>query len=80
MGVLAVRLQGLNKPLDWDGLNIRFTNIAPDEVLSLEKTVIEVVDGDPKRTKISEKVNAQAYAAELIKHTYRDGWSLPAMP
>lgn len=80
MGVLAVRLQGLNKPLLWDGLNMKFTNISPDEVLNLERTVVKVVDGDPKITKETEKVNAQAYAAELIKHTYRDGWTLPEMP
>ena len=27
MGVLAIRLQGLNQVLDWDGENMRFTNI-----------------------------------------------------
>lgn len=80
MGVLAVRLQGLHKPLDWDGLNMKFTNISADEVLKLKKTIIKVVDGDPKFVTETENVNAQAYAAELIKHTYRDGWTLPAMP
>ena len=80
MGVLAVRLKGLNKILDWDGLNMKFTNIKPGEVLSLDRTVVKVIDGDPKLTKESTKVDAQAYAAELIKHNYRNGWSLPAMP
>ena len=28
----------------------------------------------------TEPVNANAFAQELIKHTYRDGWKLPDMP
>ena len=28
----------------------------------------------------TDPVDANAYAAELIKHTYREGWSLPDMP
>jgi len=80
MGVLAVRLKGLNKPLDWDGLNMRFTNIGPDEILKITANEMKVIDGDPKLTQVVTPVNAQAYAAELIKHTYRDGWTLPEMP
>ena len=38
MGVLAIRLQGLNKTLEWDGANMRFTNIGDDETL---RTVIK---------------------------------------
>jgi len=82
MGVLAVRLQGLNKILDWDGPNMKFTNIGADEKI---KTVIKdgftIIDGDPKFDKTwTEPENAQAFAAELVKHNYREGWSLPAMP
>ena len=80
MGVLAVRLKGLNKPLLWDGENMKFTNIAADEILNLERSVVEVIDGDPKIKKIKDQVNAREYAAELIKHTYREGWTLPEMP
>lgn len=80
MGVLAVRLQGLNRPLDWDGLNMKFTNIDPEETINLRQMEIKVVDGDPKRIYKDNKVNALAYANELIKHTYRDGWKLPDMP
>jgi len=25
-------------------------------------------------------MNAKKFAGEMIKHTYRDGWTLPAMP
>jgi hypothetical protein len=37
MGVLAVRLQSLNKVLDWDGENMQFTNLTNDETI---RTVI----------------------------------------
>ncbi|SEF89809.1 Gfo/Idh/MocA family protein [Parabacteroides chinchillae] len=82
MGVLAVRLQGLNKELHWDGNNMQFTNISPDETI---KTVIKdgftIKDGHPSfNKKWTDPVNAQQFAAELIKHNYRDGWKLPDMP
>ena len=82
MGVLAVRLQSLNMELEWDGPNMRFTNIPEGATI---KTMIEdgfsVTDGHPTFNKTyTDPVDANAYAAELIKHTYREGWSLPAMP
>tara|TARA_R110000851_G_scaffold30324_5_gene82819 strand:- start:144 stop:1658 length:1515 start_codon:yes stop_codon:yes gene_type:complete len=82
MGVLAVRLQSLNKILNWDGENMRFTNIGQDETI---KTVIRdnfvMKDGRPKFEKEwTEPYSASEFAAELIKHTYRDGWKLPDMP
>ncbi len=82
MGVLAVRLKDLHKVLEWDGQNMKFTNIGADETI---KTVIKdgfkIENGDPSFDKTwTEPTNANAYAAELIKHTYRDGWKLPAMP
>ena len=40
-----------------------------------------VTDGHPTFKKTyTDPVDANAYAAELIKHTYRDGWVLPDMP
>jgi hypothetical protein len=30
--------------------------------------------------KMSEVFNAKEFATELIKHNYRAGWSLPAIP
>ncbi len=82
MGVLAVRLQSLNKELEWDGENMRFTNLSSNEKI---KTVIkdgfEIHDGHPTFDKTwTEPVPAPDFAAELVKHTYRDGWSLPDMP
>jgi predicted dehydrogenase len=82
MGVLAVRLQTLNKELEWDGPNMKFTNITPDEKIRI---VIEdgfkIHDGHPTFNKTwTDPVPATEFAAELIKHTYRKPWSLPEMP
>ena len=82
MGVLAVRLQTLNKELLWDGQNMTFTNITYDEVIRIiKKDDFKIVDGDPKfDKKWTDPVPAQQFAAELIKHNYRDGWKLVDMP
>ena len=82
MGVLAVRLQALNKELEWDGENMTFTNISDSDTI---KTVIEdgfmIHDGHPTFDKTwTEEMSARDFAAELIKHNYREGWSLPSMP
>ena len=82
MGVLAVRLQTLNKELLWDGQNMKFTNITADEKI---KIVIEdgfkIHDGHPTFNKTyTDPMPATDFAAELIKHTYRKPWSLPDMP
>ena len=82
MGVAAVRLQSLNQWLEWDGENMRFTNIPEDATIA---NVIEdrfrIRDGHPTfdRT-FTEPVNAREYAEHLIKPVYRDGWKLPDMP
>ena len=65
MGVLAVRLQSLNRELEWDGENMRFTNIPDDAMI---KTVIKdgfhIKDGHPTFDKTwTDPVNAQQFAA-----------------
>ncbi len=82
MGVLAVRLQGLNQELEWDGENMRFTNIPTDAtVKSVIKDDFIITDGHPTFDKTwTEAENAEAFAQELIKHTYHNGWKLPEMP
>ena len=82
MGVLAVRLQSLNKELEWDGLNMKFTNIGADEkIRTVIKDGFKIHDGHPTFNKEwTDPVSAEEFAAELIKHNYRDGWSLPDMP
>ena len=82
MGVLAVRLQELHKELEWDGQKMEFTNISDSETL---KIVVEdgftITDGHPTFDKtMTDPINAKAFAQELIKHDYRAGWDLPAMP
>lgn len=82
MGVLAVRLQGLHRTLKWDGNNMQFTNIGDNEMI---KTCIKdgftIKDGHPSFAKDwTDPVNAKQYAAEMIKHNYRQGWKLPDMP
>ena len=82
MGVLAVRLQSLYKTLEWDGEKMEFTNIGPnEEIRTVIKDGFEIHDGHPTFDKTwTDPVNAKAYSEELVKHTYRDGWSLPDMP
>lgn len=82
MGVLAVRLQSLNKELEWDGENMKFTNISDNEkIRTVIKDGFAIHDGHPTFKKDwTEPVSAIEYSQELIKHTYREGWSLPDMP
>jgi len=81
MGVLAVRLQGLFKELDWDGANMRFTNIGDtDQISFIAADNFTIVDGHPSFGTERVRLNAKEAAQEMIKHTYREGWSLPAMP
>ncbi len=82
MGVLAIRLQGLNQVLDWDGENMRFTNIPKDAVVrSVIKDGFTIKDGHPTFNKTwTDPEDANAFAAELVKHTYREGYTLPEMP
>jgi len=82
MGVLAVRLQGLNKELEWDGNNMQFTNLNDsEEIRTVIKDGFAIHDGHPTFKKTwTDPVPAKEFAAELIKHTYRAPWSLPDMP
>jgi len=82
MGVLGVRLQSLNQELHWDGPNMKFTNIPDDATVRfMEKDGFKITDGHPTFNKtMSEPINAKAFAEQLIKHNYREGWKLPPMP
>lgn len=63
-GVAAVRLQSLNKTLHWNGPEMKFANIHPEETIKLN----------------DETIPAEAFAQELIKHTYQNGFKLVDMP
>jgi predicted dehydrogenase len=78
MGVLAVRMQNLKKELEWDGKNMQFTNIGENEQLRIVTSdKFAVIDGHPHfDTQYTDPINARAFAGELIKHTYRKGWTM----
>ena len=78
MGVIAVRLQDLKKELHWDGKNMKFTNIGDSDTVKIIKSdTFEVIDGHPHfDTQFTDPINAKAFAEELIKHNYREGWTL----
>jgi hypothetical protein len=77
MGVVAVRLQDLKRELQWDGKNMRFTNISDsDEIRVVQSDKFEIIDGHPHFETRHETMNAKQAAEEYIKHTYRDGWSI----
>ena len=82
MGVLAVRLQGLNKELVWDGEKMEFTNISDSETVRIcIEDAFTIKDGHPTfNKKWTNPMNAKKFAAEMIKHNYQEGWSLPDMP
>jgi predicted dehydrogenase len=80
LGVLAVRLQGLNKVLQWDGERMQFSNISPDENLRvIQKNKFEIVNGNPRFDTEYATFNALEAAKKYIKHTYREGWALPTI-
>lgn len=82
MGVLAVRLQTLNKKLDWDGKNMKFTNIdSNEEIKIITEDKFSIHDGHPTfKKEYTDPINATQFAADLIKHKYENGFSLPDMP
>ncbi len=81
LGVLAIRLQSLNKTLKWDAANMKFTNISATEELKVVSVdEFKVIDGHPHFNTIYAKFNALEAANSYIKHTYRNGWALPEMP
>lgn len=82
MGVLAVRLQELDKELEWDGENMEFTNINPNEYIRIIKEDgFKIEDGHPTFTQdVTDPINALQFANGLINKRYRQGWSLPDMP
>ncbi len=80
MGNLAVRLQSLQKTLQWDSENMRITNISPNEELTtaelspfLSDVVTRSVHQNAQKW---VKWNALQMCEEWIKHEYRDGWKL----
>jgi hypothetical protein len=82
MGVLAVRLQGLNKELEWNGEKMEFTNITDSDTVKIcIADNFTITDGHPTfKKEWTNPMVAKQFAAEMIKHNYRAGYTLPAMP
>lgn len=82
MGVMAVRLQGLNRELNWDGENMCFTNITPEDTIKIKiKDGFSIKEGHPTFKNVyTDPINALAFANEMIRHTYQNGYTLPEMP
>ena len=81
MGVLAARLQDLQRELLWDGEKMQFTNISPtDQVKIVTVDNFSVKDGHPTFDRQFATLNAKEMAEKWIKGTYQNGFSLPPMP
>ncbi len=78
MGVLAVRLQSLDRELKWDGPNMKFTNIsATDQLKVVKSDAFNVIEGHPHFDTQYVTLPALETVEEYIRHNYREGWSLP---
>lgn len=81
LGVLAIRLQSLNKSLKWDAQQMKFTNISETDIIKvITSNEFKVIDGHPNFNTQYAKFNALEAASGYIKHKYREGWNLPVMP
>ena len=82
MGVVASRLQDLDQWLDWDGQNMKFTNIpATAKIRSIIENRFKITDGNPTfDRKYSDPVDAYEFAASLVIPNYLDVLKLPDMP
>ncbi|HEC41546.1 MAG TPA: Gfo/Idh/MocA family oxidoreductase [Bacteroides sp.] len=77
LGNLAIRLQELDKTLQWDQLNMCLTNVSEtNQVRVVSSDKFTVINGDPRFDTKYLTIPAKASAEEWIKHTYREGWSL----
>jgi predicted dehydrogenase len=75
LGNLAIRLQSLNRKLEWDGVNMRFTNIGSNDNLRiLSKSNFKVAYGNPRTNNEYITMPALPAVDEWIRHTYRNGW------
>ena len=75
MGNLAIRLQDLKRELEWDGKNMKMTNVYPEEKMNLILAhQYQKVNKLPQFKTDRQEVNAAEFTAEMIKHTYRKGW------
>ncbi len=75
LGALAIRLGSLQRKLDWDGGNMRFTNIGSGDILRiLIKNNFEVAYGNARQNNEYAALPALQTIEEWIRPTYRNGW------
>ena len=75
MGNLSIRLQGLERELEWDGNEMKFKNINPSETVKLITShMYKKENMQPSFKTDRMEVNALEFAQEMIKHNYREGW------
>ncbi len=82
MGVLAVRLQGLNRELEWDGEKMKFKEHRRERNdADHDRRRVH----DPQRAPDLQQTLHRSVQRERVcrtddRYNYRDGWELPAMP
>ena len=77
MGTVAARLSGLQRILQWDGENMKFTNIGAEEKIRVPKSVKLDESRNSSRYKSEyEVIDALAFAESLIDLKPRSGWEL----
>jgi len=75
LGVLAVRMKSLERKLQWDSPNMRFTNISSQDTLRIPtKNSFELNNGNPNVIRDYDTLAASDTAEEWIRHEYRKGW------
>lgn len=75
MGNLAIRLQGLERVLEWDGEQMKFKNITSAEKVKLITShMYKKEKMQPSFKTNTSEVNALEFANEMIRHKYRKGW------
>ncbi len=75
MGNLAIRLQGLDRELLWDGEKMEIPNIGENEKISLITSHhYRKIDKQPQFDTRFEERNALEFTREMIRHSYREGW------
>jgi len=80
LGNLAVRLQGLQKTLMWDGENMKVTNLSASEKIRTAKLLpysSDIVTGKVENeSKKWVKWNALEMCNEWIRHEYHNGYNI----
>ena len=75
MGNLAIRLQALNRELEWDGQNMQVTNIKANEKINLVTShQYRIVNRKPSFKTNHEETSALEFCNSMIRRKYRDGW------